>query len=47
MGYDAVMAYRHLKGESVDERIERRELATTENVDDPRIHSLLFPESTD
>lgn len=49
MGYDAVMAmYRHLQGETVEERIEtKEELATTENLDDPRIQSLLFPEAAD
>lgn len=46
MGYDTVrVMVEHLDGKEVDERIEVPEaLATTENLDDPKIHSLLYPE---
>lgn len=49
MGYDSVrVMYEHLKGKEVPaEQPVPEELATTENLDDPKIHSLLFPEVVD
>jgi len=49
MGYDAVrVMYDHLRGEEVPQRLEVPEtLATTDNVEDPRIHSLLYPEAVE
>lgn len=46
MGYDCVrVMYEHLKGNEVPaEQPVAEELATTENLDDPQIHALLFPE---
>lgn len=47
MGYEAVNTmYRHLRGEKAPDRIAtQEELATTENVEDARIHGLLYPEA--
>ncbi len=47
MGYECVrMMVDHLKGQEVPtEQPVAEELATTENLDDPKIHSLLFPEA--
>lgn len=49
MGYLAVKTMvAHLKGETVEKRIATGEyLATPENIDDPEIHKLLFPEKFD
>lgn len=49
MGYDTVrVMYEHLTGQEVAPRIETQEaLATTENLNDPRIHALLYPASAD
>jgi hypothetical protein len=49
MGYDTVRVMRdHLLGSTVAERLETAEaLATTENLDDPKIHELLYPPSSD
>jgi ribose transport system substrate-binding protein len=46
MGYEAVQAMvRHLRGETVEKRIDTGEtVATRENMDDPEIHKLLVPE---
>jgi len=49
MGYLAVKAMvAHLRGEKVDKRIPTGEtLATPDNMDDPKIHQLLFPKQLD
>jgi ribose transport system substrate-binding protein len=49
MGYDTVRVMREkLQGRSVPERLEIAEaLATTENLEDPKIHELLYPPSSD
>jgi len=49
MGYDSVrVMYEHLQGKEVPaEEPVAEELATTENLDDPQIHSLLYPEVTE
>lgn len=49
MGYDTVRMMReHLLGRQVPERLETAEaLATTENLDDPKIHALLYPPSSE
>lgn len=47
MGYDAVhVMVEHLRGREVPNRVETEEaLATPQNLDDPRIHSLLHPDA--
>lgn len=49
MGYDTVRVMRdRLLGKEPPERLETAEaLATTENLDDPKIHELLYPPSSD
>jgi ribose transport system substrate-binding protein len=49
MGYQAVEAMRnHLLGEEVPARVETQEvLAKTDNLDDPTVRELLYPEAAD
>jgi len=49
MGYESVRAMVwHLRGETVEKRIDTGEVvATMENMNDPEIQKLLFPEQYD